>query len=42
MIELFTFENYLLYCSLNNIKPSYYKSLKDFRSFVKRLMNTTD
>lgn len=41
-MNLFTFENYLLFCSLNKIKPSYYTSMKQFRSFVERLMNTTD
>ena len=31
----FTFYDYKLFCSLMDLKPSHYDSLKEFKNFVK-------
>ena len=32
----FNFNDYIKYCELNNIKTSYYSSLKRFKEFIKQ------
>ena len=32
----YTFEDYIVFCKLTNQKPSYYKSLLDFKQFVRQ------
>lgn len=32
--KMFTFENYLNYCELNNLEPSHYENLQEFKRIL--------
>ena len=38
-MENFTFERYLSYCKIENLKPSKYENLKKFKNLLKTIDN---